>query len=66
LRAIIDATLFTAADREIALSVSIGVALCQSNVTCGLKEVLAESDAALYAAKQAGRNRVVCSGVENA
>lgn len=65
LRAIIDATPFIAAGKQIALSVSIGVALCQSNVTRELKEVLAESDAALYAAKQAGRNRVVCFGMEN-
>lgn len=66
LRAIIDATPFTAAGKEIAISVSIGVALCPSNAKYELKEVLAESDAALYAAKQAGRNRVVCFGMESA
>lgn len=31
-----------------------------------LKEVLAEADAALYTAKHTGRNKVVCSCVENA
>lgn len=66
LRAIIDATPFTAAGKEIALSVSIGIALCPSNAKCELKEILAEADAALYAAKQAGRNRVVCFGMESA
>ena len=66
LRAIIDATPFATAGRELELSVSIGIALCPPNVTRELKEVLAESDAALYAAKQAGRNKVVCFGMENA
>lgn len=66
LRAIIDTTPFTAGGKEIALSVSIGIALCPPNVTRELKEVLAESDTALYAAKQAGRNKVVCFGVESA
>lgn len=66
LRAIIDATPFTAAGKGIALSVSIGVALCPPHATRELKEVLAEADAALYAAKQAGRNRVACFGMESA
>ncbi|WP_435627990.1 GGDEF domain-containing protein [Candidatus Ferrigenium straubiae] len=66
LRAIIHATPFTDAGKAIALSVSIGVALCPSNAKCELKEILAEADAALYAAKQAGRNRVVCFGMESA
>jgi diguanylate cyclase (GGDEF)-like protein len=66
LRAIIDDTSFAAAGRELGLSVSIGVALCPPNATRELKEVLAESDAALYDAKQAGRNRVACFGMESA
>ncbi|MBI1887579.1 MAG: GGDEF domain-containing protein [Nitrosomonadales bacterium] len=66
LRGIVDATPFATAGSETALSVSIGIALCPSNVTRELKEILAEADAALYAAKQAGRNRVVCFGMESA
>lgn len=48
------------------VSVSIGVSHCPPNVACKLKEVLAEADAALYTAKQTGRNKVVAFGVENA
>lgn len=66
LRTIIDATPLTAAGRELTLSVSIGIALCPPNVTRELKEVMAESDAALYAAKLAGRNKVVCFDMESA
>lgn len=66
LRAIIDATPFATAGRELDLSVSIGIALCPPHVTRELKEVLAEADTALYAAKQGGRNKVVCYGTENA
>ena len=51
---------------ELSISVSIGISCCPANVTRELKEVLAEADAALYTAKHTGRNKVVCSGVENA
>lgn len=49
----------------VSITVSIGISHCPANVTRELKEVLAEADAALYAAKHTGRNKVVCSGVEN-
>lgn len=66
LRGIIDTTPFHVTNSELVVSVSIGISLCSSNVARELKELLAESDAALYAAKQAGRNRAVCFGMENA
>lgn len=47
---------------ELSVSVSIGISHCQPNSMRGLKEVLAEADAALYAAKQSGRNRVARFG----
>lgn len=51
---------------ELSITVSIGISHCPANVTRELKEVLAEADASLYTAKQTGRNKVVCYGVENA
>ncbi|CAK6688518.1 diguanylate cyclase [Synechococcus sp. CBW1107] len=44
---------------DLCISLSIGVALIQPVES--LQEFLARADAALYSAKQAGRNRVVCS-----
>lgn len=60
LRGIVESTPFSVAGREITVSVSIGISHCPANVAPELKEFLAESDAALYAAKQAGRNKAVC------
>jgi diguanylate cyclase (GGDEF)-like protein len=42
------------------VTVSIGCALCPGSTVRDLKDLLAEADSALYAAKQAGRNRVAC------
>jgi diguanylate cyclase (GGDEF)-like protein len=44
---------------ELQVTVSIGVACCPDDKSRELKDLLAEADAALYAAKEAGRNRVV-------
>jgi diguanylate cyclase (GGDEF)-like protein len=45
---------------DISVTVSIGVALCTSNTSRQLKDILAEADSALYTAKQGGRNQVFC------
>ena len=65
LRKIIASTAFTTGSGELFISVSIGIARCPVENTRKLKEVLAEADAALYDAKQTGRNKVVCFGIEN-
>jgi diguanylate cyclase (GGDEF)-like protein len=44
---------------ELQITVSIGIACCPDESARSLKDLLAEADAALYAAKEAGRNRVV-------
>lgn len=46
---------------ELFVTVSIGISHCPANVSRELKLLLAEADAALYHAKQTGRNRVVSS-----
>jgi predicted signal transduction protein with EAL and GGDEF domain len=46
-------------DRDIAVTVSIGVAVVGENST--VDTILATADAALYQAKDKGRNRVVWS-----
>lgn len=46
---------------KLSITVSIGISECPANVSRELKQLLAEADAALYSAKQAGRNRVVSS-----
>lgn len=45
---------------ELPVTVSVGLACCPVDTARDLKDLLAEADAALYAAKEAGRNRVVC------
>ncbi len=50
----------------LSVTVSIGISRCPPDTTRGLKEVLMEADAALYAAKQSGRNKVVCFGQDDA
>jgi diguanylate cyclase (GGDEF)-like protein len=66
LRKIISSKSIPTTDGELTVSVSIGVACCPLNATRKLDEILAEADAALYDAKQTGRNKVVCFGVESA
>ncbi|MBU0689709.1 MAG: GGDEF domain-containing protein [Gammaproteobacteria bacterium] len=46
----------------VAVTVSIGIACSAGDGKSALKRLLAEADAALYQAKQAGRNRVCFSG----
>jgi predicted signal transduction protein with EAL and GGDEF domain len=60
LRANICATPFLVSEAEVRVTVSIGVAwLDDTNETPD--ELIRRADAALYEAKAAGRNRVVCS-----
>ncbi len=66
LRAAIDTTPIATKCGELAVSVSIGISGCPAAASRELNDVLAEADAALYDAKQTGRNRVVCFGIENA
>lgn len=62
LREIIAITPLQSEAGEINVTMSIGIACCASDEKRELKRLLAEADAALYQAKQAGRNRVFLSG----
>jgi len=64
LRKIIASASFATASGELSVSVGIGFSNYQSADSRALKDMLAEADAALYDAKQTGRNKVVCFGVE--
>ncbi|MBU1690325.1 MAG: GGDEF domain-containing protein [Gammaproteobacteria bacterium] len=48
----------------LSITISIGISRCPPNVIRELTEVLAEADAALYTAKQTGRNKVVIFDIE--
>jgi diguanylate cyclase (GGDEF)-like protein len=61
LRLSVERTTISSAHGTLSVSVSIGVAECSSE-HADLSEVLAISDAALYKAKAAGRNRVAAAG----
>jgi diguanylate cyclase (GGDEF)-like protein len=60
LRASIAATPITVSDKEIAVTVSIGVATKDENTT-HLEALIARADQAMYIAKHKGRNRVAMS-----
>ncbi|GAO36296.1 diguanylate cyclase [Sulfuricella sp. T08] len=66
LRETIASTPFATENGGLSITISIGISHCPSNVIRELIEVLAESDSALYTAKQTGRNKVVGFGVETA
>lgn len=66
LRAAIFNAPFVTESGALSISISIGVALCAERDSRALKDMLVEADSALYSAKQAGRNRVVCFGAHPA
>jgi len=45
---------------EVCITVSIGVCMAQSKAAVSAEQLMAGADRSLYAAKKAGRNRVVC------
>jgi len=61
LREIVAATPIPTEAGEVSITISIGISCCQSDTVRELKDVLADADTALYAAKDAGRNQVVRS-----
>jgi len=63
LRLSVERTTISSPRGSLSVSVSIGVAERSAN-HASLSEVLAISDAALYKAKAAGRNRVIAAGGE--
>ena len=50
----------------VAVTLSIGVATCNLDQARGAEGLLADADAGLYAAKEAGRNRVMVRRAEAA
>lgn len=66
LRKIIAATPISTPAGKLAVSVSIGISCCPATVTRELGDMLAEADAALYDAKQTGRNKMVYFDAETA
>jgi len=61
LREIVAATPIPTEAGEVSITISIGISCCRSDTVRELKDVLADADTALYAAKNAGRNQVVRS-----
>ncbi|MBZ0090125.1 MAG: sensor domain-containing diguanylate cyclase [Thermoanaerobaculia bacterium] len=59
LRALVESSSVEIAGRRLAVSISIGAAQAQEREAAD--ELIARADAALYEAKSAGRNRVVCA-----
>ncbi|MFA6015714.1 MAG: GGDEF domain-containing protein [Gallionellaceae bacterium] len=61
LREIVAATPLLCESAEISVTVSIGISFCHLEQAVALKDMLAKADAALYCAKESGRNRVIVS-----
>jgi two-component system cell cycle response regulator len=58
IRIAISEKLFVAPPRKLQVSISIGLAFSTDCENCSVDEIIQEADKALYAAKEAGRNRV--------
>jgi diguanylate cyclase (GGDEF)-like protein len=63
LRAAIASAPLVAECGKLPVTISIGIAVCPSSGKGELKDILEKADAALYIAKQGGRNKAVCYGV---
>ena len=61
----IEETIFTADELELRLTVSVGVASCPEHAQT-IKDLIVESDKALYVAKRSGKNRVALSSAQAA
>lgn len=53
---------FSFAGATLRVTASFGIAGLQGNVTANLEQLLRDADAALYRAKENGRNRIECAG----
>jgi len=61
LRKLVEATVTKHGDRELRMTVSIGVATFPATKAETVEQLIEAADKALYRAKDAGRNRVVCA-----
>ena len=61
IRRVVESTVFEHENQSIRATLSIGVATFPNDAPTD-RELVAAADRALYFAKQAGRNRVVCAG----
>ena len=61
LRRSVESYAFVHLGKRIPVTISVGIGVC-SEATNGAEQLIADADAALYAAKRGGRNRVVAHG----
>jgi two-component system cell cycle response regulator len=61
-RGVVEARLWEADEARISCTMSLGVACVEGKLASNSRVLLAEADKRLYAAKAAGRNRVICEG----
>jgi diguanylate cyclase (GGDEF)-like protein len=61
IRCCVEDTVFTSGDKAISITVSMGVSAVPANNATTHIELIRFADEALYAAKQAGRNKLIVS-----